>query len=183
VSVHGPMVAGQLGRGAAGFDEASWRATLCRTATIGLVGGQELDVFVCGEAEGLLFGGNLTQLAASLGTPYAFDPPDDCVLFLEDVGERPYRIDRLLTQLRLAGILDRANALVFGEMLHCDEADGSIRAKDVIRHGLSAFPGPVVFGLSAGHTSGPAVTLPLGVRARVRAATSGALFIEESAVV
>jgi muramoyltetrapeptide carboxypeptidase len=183
VSVHGPMVAGQLGRGAAGYDEASWRATVCRNDVIGPVGGAELDVFVRGEAGGLLCGGNLTQLAASLGTPYGFNPPDGCVLFLEDISERPYRIDRLLTQLRLAGILDRAHALVFGEMLSCDEADGSIRAKDMIRDYVSGFSGPVVFGLSAGHTSGPAVTLPLGVRARVRATTSGAVFIEESAVV
>jgi muramoyltetrapeptide carboxypeptidase len=183
VAVHGPMVAGQLGRGAAGYDEASWLSALCRTGAVGRVGPADLDVFVGGEAEGLLFGGNLTQLAASLGTPYAFDPPDDCILFLEDIGERPYRIDRLLTQLRLAGILSRASAFVFGEMLNCDEPDGAIRARDVIRDYVSGFPGPVIFGLAAGHTAGPALTLPLGVQARVSATSSGALFIEESAVV
>ena len=75
---------------------------------------------------GPLFGGTLTQLAASLGTPFAFDPPDGCVLFLEDVNERPYRLDRLLTQLRLGGVLARARALVFGEMRGCDEPGGAL---------------------------------------------------------
>ncbi len=62
-------------------------------------------------------GGTLAQLVASLGTPYAFDPPEGYVLFLEDVGERPFRIDRMLTQLRLAGVLDRASAVVLGEFV------------------------------------------------------------------
>ena len=67
-------------------------------------------------------GGTLAQLMASLGTPYAFNPPDGHVLFLEDVGERPYRIDRMLTQLRLAGMLDaRHRAVVLGEFADCDE--------------------------------------------------------------
>ena len=65
---------------------------------------------------GMLIGGTLTQLTASLGTPYAFAPPDGCVLFLDEVGERPYRLDRLLTQLRLSGILARVSAIVFGEL-------------------------------------------------------------------
>jgi muramoyltetrapeptide carboxypeptidase len=182
VSVHGPMVAGQLGRGPASYDAASFMAAMSGRAS-DEVSHVPLEVFVPGEAAGPLMGGNLTQLAASLGTPFAFEPPDGCLLFLEDVGERPYRVDRLLTQLRLAGVLAKARALVFGEMPGCDEADGSIRTRDVIRNSVAGFPGPVVYGLPAGHTSGPALTLPLGVQARVRAATTGALAIEEPAVV
>ncbi len=181
VSAHGPMVAGQFSRGAAGYDIGSWLATTSGHASAE-VARVPLEVFVPGEAAGMLMGGNLTQLAASLGTPFAFAPPDGCILFLEDVGERPYRVDRLLTQLRLAGVLARARALVFGEMLGCDEADGGLRSRDVIRNWVAGFPGPVVFGLPAGHTAGPALTLPLGVQARVRAATTGALVIEESAL-
>lgn len=181
VSAHGPMVAGQFGRGAAGYDIGSWLAATSGHASAE-VERVPLEVFVPGDAAGILMGGNLTQLAASLGTPFAFAPPDGCILFLEDVGERPYRVDRLLTQLRLAGVLARARALVFGEMLGCDDADGGLRARDVIRTWVAGFPGPVVFGLPAGHTAGPALTLPLGVRARVRAATTGALVIEESAL-
>ena len=70
-----------------------------------------LTVVRRGEAAGRLFGGTITQLVGSLGTPYAFDPPEGCILFLEDVNERPYRVDRMLTQLRQSGILARAGAL------------------------------------------------------------------------
>ena len=73
----------------------------------------------------------LTPLVSSLGTPYAFDPPARSILFIEDVGERPYRIDRMLTQLRLSGVLERAAGLVFGEMRSCDEPGGAVTARDV----------------------------------------------------
>jgi muramoyltetrapeptide carboxypeptidase len=181
VAMHGPMVAGQLSRGSDGFDAASWMGALTCTTPLGAVA-DDVEVFARGEADGVLVGGNLTQLAASLGTPWAFDPPEGCVLFLEDVNERPYRIDRLLTQLRLAGIFARASALVFGEMLGCDERDGSVRAWDAVTSCIAGFPGPVIAGIPAGHTSGPALTLPLGVRARVTAAARGRLVIEESSV-
>lgn len=180
-AVHGPMVAGQLSRGSAGYDQATWRAaTQGRESSWELAGG--LAVLARGEAAGPLAGGNLTQLAASLGTPFAFDPPDGCVLFLEDVGERPYRIDRLLTQLRLSGALGRARALVFGEMLQCDEPGGGVTSLDAIRAAVDGFCGPIVAGLPAGHTARPAVTVPLGVAARVVAAADGAVRIESPAV-
>lgn len=181
VAMHGPMVAGQISRGAEGFDEATFIGALATTTPLGVIG-EHLDVLAAGAADGPLAGGNLTQLAASLGTPWAFDPPDGCVLFLEDVRERPYRIDRLLTQLHHAGVLDRANALVFGEMPGCDEADGSVRARDAIRACVRGFRGPVLFGLPAGHAAGPALTIPLGVRARVDAASRGVLSVLEASV-
>ena len=65
---------------------------------------------------GPLLGGTLTQLTGVAGTPYAFDRPPGFVLFLDDVGERPYRIDRMLTQLRASRLLGRARAIVFGEL-------------------------------------------------------------------
>ncbi len=117
-----------------------------------------------------------------MGTPYSFDPPDGCVLFLEDVNERPYRIDRLLTQLTHAGVLRRACAIVFGEMRGCDEPDGTIHVRDAVADALRGFPGPVLWGLPAGHTSGPALTLPLGVRARVASGPRPTVVLLESAV-
>jgi muramoyltetrapeptide carboxypeptidase len=182
VAMHGPMVAGQLSRGDEGYDERTWTGALMRAAPLGEIASAALEPVVPGDTSGPLYGGNLTQLAASLGTPYAFDPPEACVLFIEDVRERPYRVDRLLTQLRLAGVLGRARALVFGEMLHCDEPDGRLCGRDVVREFVSGFPGPVVFGVPAGHTRGPALTLPLGVAVRVVSGTRCALVIEESAV-
>lgn len=181
VAMHGPMVAGQISRGAEGFDEATLTGALATTTPLGVVH-EHLDVLAAGCADGLLAGGNLTQLAASLGTPWAFDPPDGCVLVLEDVHERPYRIDRLLTQLRHAGVLGRASALVFGEMPGCDESDGSVRALDAIRACVEGFRGPVLFGLPTGHSTGPVLTIPLGVRARVDAASRGVLSVVEAAV-
>ena len=102
-----------------------------------------------GEAAGPLFGGTMTQLVGSLGTPFAFNPPDGSILFLEDVNERPYRIHRMLTQLRQSGILARARALVFGEMRGCG-TEQSPAVHDVIRSFAADFAGPVLAGFPSG---------------------------------
>lgn len=182
VSFHGPMVEGRLARGADGYDRETFRRCLCTAAPAGEITHPALEVIRGGEAEGMLVGGTLTQLTASLGTPFAFEPPGGCVLFLEDVAERPYRIDRMLTQLRLAGVLGRASALVFGEMARCDEPGGTPGVRDVIRELTEGFHGPVLVGLPSGHTSGPTLTLPFGVRARVLAGPRAAVIVEEAAV-
>ena len=109
-----------------------------------------------GEATGTLFGGTLTQLLASLGTPFAFDPPAGHVLFLDEVGERPYRLDRMITQLRQAGLLARASGVIFGELPRCDEPSGDPTARAVVAELFADFPGPVVFGFPSGHTTGAA---------------------------
>jgi muramoyltetrapeptide carboxypeptidase len=133
-----------------------------------------------GEAAGPLFGGTITQLAGSLGTPFAFNPPDGSILFLEDVNERPYRIHRMLTQLRQSGILARARALVFGEMRGCGTEE-TPAVHDVIRSFAADCAGPVLTGFPSGHTAGPCWTLPLGVRVRVLTSPAS-LIVEESPV-
>lgn len=183
VAFHGPMLEGRLARGSAGYDRDTFERCLCRTDPIGEIAPDCLEAMKPGEASGLLVGGTITQLAASLGTPYSFAPPDGCILFLEDVAERPYRVDRLLTQLRLSGVLAKAAGLVFGEMPGCDEPGGAPAVKDVIREITRGCRGPVLFGLPSGHTTGATLTLPLGTRATVRSAPSPALIIEEAAVV
>jgi muramoyltetrapeptide carboxypeptidase len=130
----------------------------------------------------MLIGGTLTQIVASLGTPYAFEPPKGCALFIDEIAERPYRLDRMLTQLRLSGILARTSAIVFGELPRCDEPGGAPTAQDVILDVLSGFPGPILFGLPSGHTAGPTLTLPFGVRARVTAEPTPGISIDEPAV-
>ena len=182
VAFHGPTVTGRLERGAEGYDQATLVGLLTRAEPLGELAPPGLEVFRAGEAAGRLAGGNLALLAASLGTPYAFDPPDGCVLFLEDINERPYRLDRLWTQLLYGGIIRRASAIVFGEFPRCDEPGDEVRGRDTLTALTRDFPGPVLFGLPSGHTPGPAVTLPLGVRARVVAGTGPAVVIEESAV-
>jgi muramoyltetrapeptide carboxypeptidase len=135
-----------------------------------------------GEASGPLLGGTLTMLAASLGTPWAFAPPPGHILFVDEVNERPYRIDRLFTQLRQAGLLDRAAGIVVNELPGCDEPGGGIRGRDALHGILGDFPGPIVAGFPSGHTPGAAVTLPLGVTATLVASGRPALVIEDAAV-
>jgi muramoyltetrapeptide carboxypeptidase len=183
VAFHGPMVEGRFARGEAAYDRDTFNRCLCRPQPAGVITHPRMEVVNPGESAGVLVGGTLAKLTASLGTPYAFDPPASCVLFLEDVAERPYRIDRMLTQLRLAGILGRASALVFGAMAECDEPGGTPAIRDVIADLVAGFPGPVLYGLPSGHTDGATLTLPFGVRARVVGAARPELVIEESAVV
>ena len=182
VAFHGPMLEGRLARGADGYDRDTFVRALCRAEPVGEIGHPCLEPLAGGEATGMLVGGTLTQLVASLATPFAFDPPPGCVLFLDEVGERPYRLDRLLTQLRLSGILGRAAAVVFGELPRCDEPGGSPGARATVAAIMRGFPGPVLFGLPSGHTAGATLTLPLGVRARVLTAPRPVIVVEESAV-
>jgi muramoyltetrapeptide carboxypeptidase len=182
VSFHGPMIAGRLARGPEGYDEASFLGALTAAVPLGEVGAGTLRTVVPGSATGTLLGGTLTQLLASLATPYAFDPPSRHVLFVDEVNERPYRLDRMLTQLRLTGLLARAAAIVFGELPGCDEPGGGPTAVDVVTDLLGDFPGPVVMGLPSGHTTRRALTLPFGVTSTVRASTDARLIIEEAAV-
>jgi muramoyltetrapeptide carboxypeptidase len=104
------------------------------------------------------------------------------VLFFEDVGERPYRLDRMLTQARQAGLLTRARGVLIGELRECDEPGGGATARAVMADLFEDFPGPVVMGFPSGHTTGPLYTLPLGVRCRLIADMRPRLVIEEAAV-
>lgn len=180
-ALHGPMLERRLGHGADGYDERSFMALTGNGRGIELAP-HGLDVLRPGQAKGPLYGGTIAQLIASLGTPFAFSPPDGCVLFLEDVNERPYKIDRMLTQLRLSGVLGRARALIFGEMRGCDEPGGTLTAKDVIANLTAGFSGPVLYGFPSGHTTGPCWTLPLGVDVRVESRPQPMVVIEDAAV-
>jgi len=180
-ALHGPMLEKRLASGAAGYDERSFVALLGNGCGLELAP-DRLEALRPGSARGPLFGGTIAQLTASLGTPYAFDPPEGCVLFLEDVNERPYRLDRMLTQLRLSGVLGRARALVFGEMRGCDEPGGAVTARAVIERLTAGFPGPVLVGFPSGHTSGPCWTLPFGVEVRVESTPRPIVVVEDSPV-
>ena len=124
----------------------------------------------------------LSQLLGSIGTPFAFTPPDSYVLFLDEVAERPYRLDRMVTQLRQTGLLAKASAIVVGELPRCDEPSGDGTGRAAMADALSDFTGPIVIGFPSGHTVGPAMTLPFGVRCRVVADARPRLVIEEAAV-
>ncbi|HEX8952565.1 MAG TPA: LD-carboxypeptidase [Polyangia bacterium] len=133
-----------------------------------------------GRAEGPLVGGNLEMITRLVGTQFSL-PLDGAVLFLEDVGERPYRIDRQLTQLRLAGALDGLAGVVLGDFIGCVEKDGSgPDAEAVLAERLGARGIPVVAGAPIGHVERNRA-LPHGARARLDAA-AGTLELLEGAV-
>jgi len=129
-----------------------------------------IRVLTPGVARGRLLGGNLTVLTAIVGSGYL---PDfsDCVLFLEDVEEAPYRVDRMLTQLKLAGILDGAAAVVFGRCTDCSPGSGygSLTLDDVLVEHLRPLGVPAWHGAQIGHID-KQFTLPVGVEVEVDAA-------------
>ncbi len=182
VAFHGPMLAGRLGKGDDGYDRASFEKALCHATPMGELAPAGLETIVPGEAIGMLLGGTLTQLLASLGTPYEFRPPQGYVLFLDEVGERPYRLDRMMTQLEHTGLLAKASAVVIGELPRCDEPSGTPTGRATMAEMLADFHGPVIMGFPSGHTSGPSMTLPFGVSARIIADGRPRVIIEESAV-
>ncbi|MFH1574167.1 MAG: LD-carboxypeptidase [Acidobacteriota bacterium] len=127
----------------------------------------ELEVWHPGIAEGRLTGGCLSLLLASLGTAYEIQT-EGKILFIEDLGEPPYRLDRMLTQLRTAGKLDGIAGLILGSFEECDPANGGYTAADVLRDILEGLQVPTVAGFPAGH--GPINrAIPLGLHLRLDA--------------
>ena len=182
VGFHGPTVVGGLSKGEGAYDRESLKRVTMIAEPLGELSPDSLETVNTGEATGTLLGGTLTQLVASLGTPYAFAPQKPFLLFIDEIGERPYRLDRMLTQLRLSGLLSAASGIIWGELPRCDEPAGEPTARATAADLLADFRGPVVFGFPSGHTRGSAITLPLGVRARLSAEGKPRLVLEEAAV-
>jgi muramoyltetrapeptide carboxypeptidase len=180
-SIHGPMLERRLSVGTTAYDVASFLGSLT-TTPLGELTPDGLEGVRPGEAAGPLLGGTLSQLLGSLGTPYAFAPPQGYVLFLDEVGERPYRLDRMLVQATQAGLLARASAVIVGQLPSCDEPGSGVTGRAVVADALAAFPGPVLLGFPSGHTTTPLVTLPIGVHTRVVSGPTPRVIVEESAV-
>jgi muramoyltetrapeptide carboxypeptidase len=123
------------------------------------------EVIHPGKCEGQLTGGNLSLLAAMAGTPFGLDATDKLV-FIEDVGEKPYRIDRMLTQLRQSARLDKAAGILLGVFNDCEpgEGDFSLTLKETLHDRLGDLGIPVYYGFSFGHVE-DMCTLPMGIRA------------------
>jgi muramoyltetrapeptide carboxypeptidase len=181
-SVHGPMLDHKLSAGPGAYDEASFLRSLS-PEPVGELQPEGVETLKAGEAAGPLCGGTLSQLLGSLGTPWPFTPPAGYVLFLDEVGERPYRLDRMLVQARQAGLFERASAVIVGQLPKCDEAGGTITGRAVVADALSDFRGPVLFGFPSGHTTTSLVTLPFGVHTRVIGGSTPRIVITESAAV
>ena len=177
ITFHGPMLAGQMACGA--FDADELLRTMQSTEAIGTLTPPGTQWLHPGTAEGRLWGGCLSMIAALVGTPY-LPSFDDGVLFLEDTHVKPYQIDRLLTQLHLSGRLESVRGIVFGQMPHCSQhPDQGYTLEEMLREWTAPLGIPVLFGFPSGHTTTDGLTLPLGIRARL---DSNGLHLLEGAV-
>jgi muramoyltetrapeptide carboxypeptidase len=192
VTFHGPVVVSSFTE----YTQKHFRAALFQTEPIGRVTNPPdtnqlrpahlLRAVRPGHARGRLIGGNLSLISTLMGTPWEIDTRGR-ILFLEDVGEQPYSIDRMLTQLRLAGKLSAAAGIVFGECSDCrprefqPSFESSFSLGEVVDSILGGLKLPVLYGLTIGHTDDQ-LTLPIGVEATLDA-DRGELIIEEPAVV
>ena len=150
-----------------GVDLASWQAAVSGTTAWDVALGAGVTGLVEGEAEGILYGGCLSILVASLGTPYEIKTAGT-ILFLEDLAAKPYQIDRMLMQLKLAGLFDEVRGIVFGEMLDCVQtANQGYTLQDVVSRIVGDLGVPVAFGVRSGHVTSGNITLPFGVRAKL----------------
>ena len=182
VVFHGPMAAKDWTH-ENGADLNSWQSALSGRAPWNVPPNPEVVALAEGEAEGVLYGGCLSILVASLGTPYAIKTAGT-ILFLEDIAAKPFQVDRMLMQLKLGGYFDNVRGLVFGEMLDCFQTrDQDYTLREVVRRVVGDLGIPVAFGVKSGHVNSNNMTLPFGVKAKlsVRGAEV-ALVIEESAV-
>lgn len=192
VTFHGPIVLSRF----TGYTQQNFRKALFDIKPLGkltnptdsneLRPAHALRAIRAGKATGQLIGGNLSLVCATLGTPYEIETRGK-ILFLEDVGEQAYNIDRMLTQLRLAGKLEQAAGIVWGECEDCGASDYKpsttipFTVGEVADNIFGELEIPVLSGLTIGHT-GDQLTLPLGVAATLDA-TGGTLEIKESGVI
>jgi muramoyltetrapeptide carboxypeptidase len=181
---YGPMLAAGLDAGAdtaSGYDFASFRHALTHSASgwEALLAGETLHP---GAAEGVLLGGAMTLVEATLGTPWEIDTTGS-ILVLEDRGMKPYQVDRVLLHLKHAGKLQGVRAMILGDFPECEPpAPNSPSVRDVAQRILAPLAIPVIFGAPVGHTARPMLTLPLGVPARLTAEGQGTLKILEPTV-
>lgn len=166
MTFYAPMVAADWSN-RAGVDEATWRSAVEGAGrwTVGPKDG--MRCLRDGEAEGRLLGGCLSILNCGLGTPWALRIDEPCVLFLEDIGTKPYQWDRMLQHLRAAGMMRNVRGVVLGDMT----ANVGPREMELLEaaclHALEEFVGPVSIGLRCGHVTGGNRSLPLGAWVRL----------------
>lgn len=185
VTFHGPMVFSNMASGLDEFTYDSFTKSIMSGSKIGNIEnpeGERIETLVGGKTEGELVGGNLALICATMGTPYEIDTRGK-ILFLEDIGEEPFRVDRMLTQLLLAGKLSDANGIILGDWNDCEpeKPEESLSLKEVFEEILLPLNKPTIYNLKSGHCT-PMITLPLGVNTKLDA-DLGEVIIEESGVI
>lgn len=164
VTFHAPMAAKDWAH-EDGVDLRSWISAMSQPAAWEVPVNSDATGLIDGVAKGTLYGGCLSILVASLGTPYEIKTAEK-ILFLEDIAAKPYQIDRMLMQLKLGGHLDSVRGIVFGEMVDCFQSSSQDYAlQEVIRRIVGDMNIPVAFGVKSGHVTSGNITLPLGVQA------------------
>jgi muramoyltetrapeptide carboxypeptidase len=158
---YAPMVAADWSK-QDGVDERTWNSAIERANAWSVSGEDGLRVLREGSAEGRLLGGCLSILEAGLGTPWALKIAEPCVLFLEDIGVKPYQWDRMLQHLKFAGLMKNVKGIVLGDMSACVEPNEMEFLEEACVHALSGFDGPVAIGLRCGHVALQNRSLPLG---------------------
>lgn len=162
VSFHGPMLAQQIARGS--YDAEGLVAAIGSDRAPGLLSAAGVEWLHEGEAEGVLLGGCLSLIASLVGTRF-LPSLAGSILFLEDVQVKPYQIDRMLTQLKLAGCLEGVRGLVFGQMPGCEQhPEQGYTLSQMLSDWTADLKIPVLFGFPSGHTVSDTKTLPLGVQ-------------------
>src|SRR5258706_16122151 len=164
VTFHGPMVTKDFATDD-GVDITSWKAALSGATEWDVGTDSGVRTLVPGEAEGISYGGCLSILVASLGTPYEIRT-EGTILILEDVAAKPFQIDRMLMQLKLAGKLKTVRGIVFGEMRDCVQtANQGYTLEEVVLRVFGDLGVPRAYAVRSGHVTAGNITLPIGVRA------------------
>ncbi|MGA7077271.1 MAG: LD-carboxypeptidase [Terriglobales bacterium] len=180
VTFHGPMAARDFAL-SDGVDLPSWQNALSGANEWEIGEGSGAKPLQAGEAEGILYGGCLSMLAASLGTEHEIETAGT-ILFMEDIATKPYQIDRMLMQLKLAGKFKDVRGIIFGEMLDCRQSpDQDYTLEEVVLRVVGDLRIPIAFGLRSGHVSRANITLPIGVKASLEVSDTVTLRILESA--
>ena len=163
---YAPMVASDWSK-ADGVDEPTWQAAIEGAGEWSVGPADGLQVLRSGRAEGRLLGGCLSILTEALGTPWALRIEEPCVLFLEDIGTKPYKWDRLLQHLKFAGVMERVTGVVLGDMSANVERTEMSFLEQACLHALRDFAGPIAIGLKCGHVEAGNRSLPLGAWLRM----------------
>jgi muramoyltetrapeptide carboxypeptidase len=158
---YAPMVAADWSR-EDGVDERTWLAALHGDSRWNVGAGDGLRPLRTGQAQGRLLGGCLSLLTESLGTAWSFKVDEPCILFLEDIGVKPYQWDRLIQHLRFAGLMSKVRGIVLGDMGANVELNEMVLLEAACLHALAGFEGPIAIGLQSGHVERENRSLPLG---------------------
>jgi len=170
ITFHTPMASTELYKGVDDYTMDYFKKNIFSNAPLGILKnpeGQEIKTLVSGKAKGKLVGGNLSLVVSSMGTPYELDTKGK-ILFLEDVDEYPYRIDRMLLQLKQCGKFKDAAGIILGAWTNCkaNEGDNSLSLMEVFEELIKTENKPTIYNLACGHCM-PTSSIPLGSEVKI----------------